>query len=68
MVNVNMNASIFIARYFSQKFKNRWEHHRKRSAIINVSSVGSLDASPNLSVYCGTKAFNRLFSLSQRLE
>lgn len=68
MVNVNVNASIFIARYFSQKFKNRWEHHKKRSAIINVSSVGSLEPSGALSVYCGSKAFNRLFSLSQRLE
>ena len=64
MINVNINAAIFVSRYFLPKFKARFEANGKRSCIINVGSMGSKRPSERTSVYCGTKAFIRLFSLS----
>ena len=64
MVNVNVNAVLFLSRYFFAKFKARFDASGKRSAMINVSSVAAVYPSPNVSVYSGTKAFDRLFSLS----
>lgn len=62
MVNVNINASIFMARYYLKKFTERWNREQKRSCVINVASVSALRASAKTSIYAGTKAFNRLFS------
>ena len=64
MVNVNINAMTFVARYYSEKFKARFDATGKRSAMINVSSVCALDPGDNLTVYAGSKAYDRLFSLS----
>lgn len=66
MVNVNIIAAIFFARYFLPKFKARFEAHGKRSCVINVASICGKRPFDDLSVYCGTKAFNRLFSLSMQ--
>ena len=68
MVNVNINAMMFVARYYLKKFNERWTKDHKKSCVFNVSSVGGLRASGKLSVYCGTKAFNRLFSLGMKKE
>ena len=68
MVNVNINAPIFVARYFLPKFKARFETSGKRSCIINVSSIGGKRPYPGNSVYCGTKAFDRLSSLSMEKD
>ncbi len=68
MVNVNVNAAMFVARYYLKKFTERWTHEKKRSCIVNVSSVTALRASGRTSVYGGTKAFNRLFSLGMQKE
>lgn len=35
---------------------------RRRGGIIVVGSMGSFVGSPNLTVYCGVKAFSRIFS------
>ena len=35
---------------------------RRRGGILFVGSMGSFIGSPNLSVYCGVKAFSRIFS------
>ncbi len=37
-------------------------YERGRGGIILVGSMGSYIGSPNLSVYCGVKAFSRIFS------
>ena len=68
MVNVNINAAIFVARYFLPKFKARFEKDGKRSCVINVASIGGKRPYEGNSVYCGTKAFNRLFSLSMQKD
>lgn len=62
MVNVNINAQLFISRYYLAKFQKRWQDHHKRSAVINVSSISALSATGSTTVYASTKAFNRLFS------
>jgi NADP-dependent 3-hydroxy acid dehydrogenase YdfG len=68
MVNVNINAPIFVARYFLPKFKARFETSGKRSCVINVASIGGMRPYPGNSVYCGTKAFDRLFSLTMEKD
>lgn len=68
MVNVNINAMLFISRYFIPKFKARFAKAGKRSAVINVSSISALGASASTVVYGSTKAFNRMFSLGMEQE
>lgn len=68
MINVNINAAIFMSRYYLKKFTERWEKEQKRSCVINVSSVTALRASAKTSIYAGTKAFNRLFSHGMNKE
>ncbi len=68
MVNVNINTVIFMSRYYLKKFTERWEQQGKRSCVINVSSISALRASAKTSIYGGTKAFDRLFSLGMKKE
>ena len=68
MVNVNVNAALFVARYYLGKFKERFESSGKRSAVINVSSVAAIKPSAKTVVYAATKAFDRILSLGMREE
>ncbi|CDW80855.1 steroid dehydrogenase [Stylonychia lemnae] len=72
MVNVNVNAMLFITRYFSAKFVDNYQRQReqfaqpnkpfRRSAIINISSISALGFGKQVSLYSATKAFDRVFS------
>ena len=42
MVNFNVNAKIFISRFFITKFKKRFDERKLRSAVINLSSAYSI--------------------------
>ena len=68
MVNVNVNGSMFVARYFLGKFKERFEKHGKKSAIINVASVCAFKPSAMITVYSATKAFNENLSKGMAKE
>lgn len=68
MVNVNVNAPIFVSRYFLPIFKQRFESGFGRSAVINVSSISALKPSGKTTIYGATKAFDRLFSLGMEVE
>jgi 17beta-estradiol 17-dehydrogenase / very-long-chain 3-oxoacyl-CoA reductase len=63
MVNVNVNAVLFVARYYLARFKDRFDKQGKRSAVINVSSIGGISPSAKTTIYGATKAFDRIFSL-----
>jgi len=63
MVNLNINAMIFVTKYYVQKFlERRRANPHLRSAIINYSSINAIEPQDLLSMYNGTKGFNRLFS------
>lgn len=62
MVNTNINAQIFLSRYFLRRFQKRWVTSQKRSCVINVSSIAALKPMGMVSVYGATKAFNRSLS------
>lgn len=68
MVNVNINAVLHMSRFFLPIFEKRFKDHKKRSAVINVSSVAALGAQPMTTVYGATKAFDRIFSLGMQKE
>jgi short-subunit dehydrogenase len=59
---------MFVASYYLARFKARFEKLGKRSAVINVSSITVLDLAARLSIYAGTKAFDRIFSLGMQKE
>ena len=62
MVNTNINSMIFMSQYFLKHFLKRKNESGKKSAIINYSSVAALTPVTFISIYAGTKAFNRLYS------
>ena len=73
MVNVNVNAMLFLSRYYVDKFvkKNKELEDKginKRSAIINFSSIAAFGSTNRFSLYSSTKSFNRVFSLSLTTE
>jgi short-subunit dehydrogenase len=69
IINVNVNGVTFIARYYAEKFRARYQATGNRSALINVASIAAVgDGSQNTSVYAGSKAYDRLLSLSMVKE
>ena len=68
MINLNINGSVFIARYFIKKFLDRFEQKKTRSAIVNLSSIAAIHPTGGTSIYGSTKAFDRIFSLNMRKE
>ena len=70
MINVNVNAMVFLSRYYGEKFLKKNQELvasgcHKRSAIINFSSIVAYTGeAQKLSLYSATKGFNRIFSLS----
>jgi len=68
LVNVNINAALFNAKYFLSKFQARFEATGKRSGIINVSSITALGVVPTLSVYAASKTFDLMLSQGMALE
>lgn len=70
MVNLNVNAMVFLSRYFADRFtkRNQLLNGKSRCAIINYASINAILPSPKLSMYNGTKAFNRMFSNTLNLD
>ena len=68
LVNVNINAVLFNAKYFLTKFQARFASTGKRSAVINVSSITALGVVPTLSVYAASKTFDLILSEGMALE
>jgi short-subunit dehydrogenase len=68
MLNLNVNAVLFLARYYLAKFQKRFEEQGKRSAVINVSSIAALSPGVKTTVYGATKAFDRIFSIGMQKE
>ena len=63
MVNLNINAVLFVARYYLARFQKRFQEKGKRSAVINVSSISGISPSAKTTIYGATKGFDRIFSL-----
>jgi len=68
LVNINIRSQLFMSHYFIPKFQERFNGEQKRSAIVDIASMGAFGSNLYESVYVATKAFNRVLSVSQATE